>query len=670
MQELRFLHTYDIGMTSAATLAMIAAGFNVTGAFVLTGNAYRRALAGARTLPNARRALEKYDFSAGRSAFAQLIESLGPDIALRCSPIVPESWLWFDPQAFATGSVCRGLAELQDATRTSWLRLLDIEAIQRASDAGLTEADYLSHASMAVIAHSAELHPGLSGRTWSPNADLGEPNAIVRCTLGASDREADAWEWAVAPGGEVLRRPTPSPADESPITQSARLAALLGNRTAMPCVLDWIWDGQELTFLSAIPAPAPVDARVFSRRALARLTPRPLGPMAGDIVVGLLHDLAEDSATLLLSGRTPAIPPDFAKVSRGSVYVDSTFVRTVLDAAGLPRGALDHVLMQQTSAGVRLPAKSLSRLPRASRAAVAVRFAVPRMERWISDNSPHLAQLDNTQVETPGTDGTQASLERLLAFMRPLIMNLLLLLVSASFRADDLKRALARAGLQDHLDEALEAAGDTAGLDPWTHLDRIAAGVSDDTARLAGEAIAQGDPEQAMRALCMDTTVERDLEAFMRAFSFFRTSIADIGCPTLQERADLLPVALLRARETGAAVRVEAARDPLAWLDSLPGGGSFSLRKKYEATIRTSAVTERAWFYIAKSLSRARMLLLRVGDLLVEDGRLDRREDVLLLERSELGQDGDLRTIVTERAATTLSNTATTAPEVIVTEQS
>ena len=115
---------------------------------------------------------------------------------------------------------------------------------------------------------------------------------------------------------------------------------------------------------------------------------------------------------------------------------------------------------------------------------------------------------------------------------------------------------------------------------------------------------------------------------------------------------------------------MEAARDPLAWLDSLPGGGNVWLRKKYEATIRTSAVTEKAWFYVAKSLSRARMLLLHAGDLLVENGRLDDRDDVFLLERGELAQDGDLRTIVAERAATTLSNMATTAPEVIVVKQS
>ncbi len=254
--------------------------------------------------------------------------------------------------------------------------------------------------------------------------------------------------------------------------------------------------------------------------------------------------------------------------------------------------------------------------------------------------------------------------------MRPLAMNLLVLLVSTSFRADDLRRVLAHSGLQDHLAEALDAAEDTAGLDPWTHLDRIAAVVSDDTARLASEAMAKGDPEQAMRALCTDTTVERSLEAFMRTFSFFRTSIADVGSPTLQERADLLPVALLR--------RARRARQ-FAWkqpVTRLPGSihcraeHNSSLRKRYEAAIRTSAVTEKAWFYVAKSLSRARMLLLRAGNLLVEQGRLDHCDDILLLERRELWQDGDLRTIVTGRAATTLSNAATTAPEVIVVEQS
>jgi hypothetical protein len=668
LQERHLLPLRNVGMSGGATLAMIAGSFNVTETFVLPGTAYRHALSGARTLADARRALEKYDFSADTLSFARLVESVGPDIMERCSPVVPRAWSWFDPGAFDTAETFHGLTELQDGIRESWLRLLDIQTIQRARDAGVTEAKYLWAASMAVLAQRAELHPGLSGRAWSPNASLGESNAIVQCTLGTGDGEAAAWEWTVSTTGEVLRRPAPSPADERPISQSARLAALLGDRMAMPCTLDWIWDGQELTFLSALPAPAHVGARAFSRRALARLTPRPLGPMAADIVVGLLHDLSKDAGALLLGNRIPPIPPDIARVFDGTVYIDSTFARNLLNRAGLPQGALDDLLLQRTTTRFRLSAKSLMRLPRASRAAVAVRLAVPRLERWISDNSACLAELESVQDETLTGDETLANLQQLLTFMHPLVLDLLLLLVSSSFRADDLDHALAHRGIQDRLGEVLEAASDTAGLDPWTHLDRIAARVSDDTARLAAEAIAKGDSEQALRTLCTDVTVERDLEAFMRAFSFFRTSIVDVGSPTLQERSDLLPVALLRARETGAATRVEAARDPLAWLDSLPSGNDILLRKRYQAMIRTSAVTEKAWFYVAKSLSRARMLLLHAGDLLVERGRLDRRDDVLLLKRDELAQGGDLRAIVAERATLVQSNMASTAPEVIIVE--
>ena len=655
-------------MTGRATLAMMAANFNVIETFVLPGTAYRHALAGARTLADARRALEKYNFTSDTSAFAWLVESVGPDVMARCSPVVPRSWVWFDPEALATPHVFSGPTGLQDGIRDSWLRLLDIHTIQSAHNAGVTEAAYLSTASMAVLAQRAELHPGLSGRSWSPSISLDEPNAIVQCTLGTGDGEAASWEWTVRTTGEVIRRPTSSPADERPVVQSARLAALLGDRMAMPCTLDWIWDGQELTFLSALPAAAHATARTFSRRALARLIPRPLGPMAAAIVVDLLHDLSEDAGALLLGGRMPPIPADVARVFDGFVYIDSSFARNLLDRTGLPREALDDLPLQQTTARARLSATSLIRLPRVSRAAMAVRLAVPRLEQWISDNRTHLVELDGVQVETLTGDDTLVNLQQLLTFMRPLVLDLLLLLVSSSLRADDLKRALARRGIQDHLDEALEAASDTAGLNPWTHLDRIAAGVSDDTALLAAEAVTKGDAEQALRDLCSDLTVERDLEAFMRTFAFFRTSIVDVGSPTLQERSDLLPVALLRARKTGAAARVQAARDPLAWLDSLPGGGSILLRKRYQAMIRTSAVTEKAWFYVAKSLSRARMLLLHAGDLLVEQGRLDRRDDVLLLKRDELIQDRDLRVIMAERTASVQSNVASTAPEVIVVE--
>ena len=666
LQEHHLLPLRGVGMTGITTLAMIAGSFNVTETFVLPATAYRHALAGARTVADARHTLEKHDFLADTPSFARLLESVGPDTMLWCSPVVPRSWSWFDPGDFATVKVCQGLKGLQDGVRESWLRLLDVQTTQTARDAGVPEAAYLSSASIAVLAQRAEIHPGLSGRAWSPNASLAEPNAIVRCKLGTS--EDNAWEWIVRRTGEVIRRPTPPPADERPVVQSACLAALLGDRTGLACTLDWTWDGLELTLLSAMPATAHATARVFSRHVLTRLMPRPLTPLAADIAVQLLHDLSTDAGALLLGHRMPPVPLDVARVFQGSVYIDWTFTRTLLDRAGLPQQGLDDLLLLRTIPRLRLSSSSLVRLPRVLRAAIAIRVAVPRLQRWVSDNRNSLAELESAQVDTFTSDETLASLQRLLTSMRPLALNLFLLLVSSSLRADDLKRALAHRHLEGHLDEALDAASDTAGLDPWTHLDRIAAGVSDDTARLAAQAIAQGDNEQAMRVLCTDVTALRDLEAFMRTFSFFRTSIADVGSPTLQERSDLLPVALLRARETGAAARVEASRDPVAWLDSLPGGTDLLLRKRYHAVIRTSAVTEKAWFYVAKSLSHARMLLLHAGDLLVEQGRLDRRDDVMLLEREQLAQAGDLRQLVAERAALIQRNATAAPPEVIIIE--
>ena len=123
LQERRLLPLRDVGMAGQAILAMIAASFNVTETFVLPGTAYRHALAGAKTLADARRALEKYDFSADDSSFTRLVESVGPDIMERCSPIVPRAWSWFDPATFDTVGKFRGLAELQDGIRESWLRL-------------------------------------------------------------------------------------------------------------------------------------------------------------------------------------------------------------------------------------------------------------------------------------------------------------------------------------------------------------------------------------------------------------------------------------------------------------------------------------------------------------------------------------------------------------------
>jgi len=79
--------------------------------------------------------------------------------------------------------------------------------------------------------------------------------------------------------------------------------------------------------------------------------------------------------------------------------------------------------------------------------------------------------------------------------------------------------------------------------------------------------------------------------------------------------------------------------------------------------MRTTAVTEKAWFYLGKLLSLVRLLLLHRGDQLAQEGRLDHRGDILLLELADLQGASDLRSIASERAAT---SSRPAQPEVIV----
>ena len=590
------------------------------------------------------------------------MEAVGPDILVRCSPVIPFSWTWFPRELFDAPAVAHGTDELNEAIRQTWLRLVDSALLERAVSAGVTEVEYMGTASMAVLAQSAELHPGLSGRAWSPNSDLCEQNAIVQCTLDTAGTDDAAWEWVISASGDVIRRPTPTPADERPVIQAAQLATQLGAAAAVPCVLDWTWDGQALTLLAARPIAVPPGVRVFSRTALARLAPNPLSPMAASILAELLQNLVRDSCAMLFGSRSPRVPDDAARVVDGTVYLDETFTRHALAQAGLPRSALEALLVQQ-----RLPDRSrlspamMIRFARTMRAAAAVHLIVPRFDRWVSDNGSRLVELNAAPVSVSNVENGIDQLRQLLSLMRPLLLDLLLLLASSSFQAHGLKRALARQNMQDHIGEALQAAADTAGLNPWTHIDRIAARIPDESARSATEALAAGDPDRALKTICADTTIERDIEAFVRTFSFFRTAIIDVGSPTLQERSDLLPAALLRARETGAAARAEAAGSPAAWLDALPGGSNALLKKRFDAMMRISAVTEKAWFYVAVSLSRARLLLLRIGDLLAERGQLDGRNDILLLALDEMQQEQDLRSTAAGRR-----RSAAPAPDIIV----
>lgn len=660
----RGLPPRSIGLTGTATQTMLAAHFNVVETYVLPAAVCRRVVAGAKLLVEARQAAQRYEFATEAPSFARLVDAVGPDVLVRCSPVVPRSWTWFPLEPFDDAIVIGDADQLRETIRQSWLTLFDDAVIQNAREAGVSEAMYLATASAAILAQPADLHPGLSGRAWSPNGELGQPHAVVQCALQTTEADGSVWEWTVSTAQKVVTRPTPTPTDERPVLEAASLVTQLGSMLSTPCVLDWTWDGQALAFLAARPVFVHPATRVFSRQALARLSPRRLSPMAAAILVELLTDLARDADTMLLGTHAPTVPQDAARSFDGYVYLDASFARSMMDRAGLPHDLLESLLLQRQHERGRFTLRQLLRSRHAVRAATAVRLAVPRFEKWISDNAERLAELDGMPPAIASAQEGLMQLQQLLSFLRPLFLNLILLLASSSLRGHDLERALARRGMEERLPAALKAATDTAGLDPWTHLDRIAARIDDASAARAAEALAAGDPDRAVTLLCADTTVGRDVDAFLQAFSFFRTAIIDVSSPTLQERRDLLPAALLRARETGAAARVAAAEDPNAWLEALPGGNDILLQRRYRAVMKTSAITEKAWFYIAKSLSRARLILLAVGDLLVTQGQLAARGDVFLLTPAELTGGTDLRQVVADRAPTAAG--ATPPPDVIV----
>ena len=659
LRRRRLSGTHRLGTTGTLTLAMIAEGLNVAPTYVLPGTAVHRVLARAGSVAEARRALECLNVEQMVPCGALLAET-GPDATLWASPVVPRGWTWVPAILPQDRVLAHGQEEVQRAIRQAWLSLLGADVVSAAQSAGVSEHQYLAGVSMALLAQVTELHPGLSGRTWSPDVARDNPLCIVQCSLGV---DAPVWQWRCTQDGRVLERPDPLPTDEAPVIQSVRLTSLLARHVGHACALDWQWNGEELVFLCARPVPLPPEARVFSHRVLQRLNPRPLSPMAGSVAASLLHDLCADAGTLLLGGTAPATPADVVRRTGGLLYVDVTFVQGLLGRAGLPPQLLEVSLSGMTNDQTPSTAPPFAAPVRRVRASLATRLAVPRLDQWVSTNRTDLASLETLHVEDLGPEATTATLAHVLRLLRTLSIDLLLLSVASTLHAAALRRALARRGAEAHLEDALHAATDAAGLDPWTHLDRIAARIDSDTARAATRALARGDAEEALQTLAGDVTTARELDGFRTTFWYFRTGMIDIGSPTLAERADLFPVALLRAWETGAGERAQAASDPMAWLDSLPGGRSAALRRRYLALMRTTAVTEKAWFYLGKLLSLVRLLLLRRGDQLVQEGRLDRRDDVLLLELADLESTGDLRLIASERAA---ASSQPTQPEVIV----
>lgn len=653
-----------------AVTAMAHMGLNVPATALLPTSFYRRLIRGTTTISDARHTLEHFDFAANGGSLTHLADLVPPDMQVWASPVLSESLQEMLPLIPGDATPVRTSEELSGAIRASWLSLLSEAMLQALRDHHIPEQQFLSSAAMAVIVQHTDGHSGLMGRTWSASPEAGEPAVRVQCSLDTAKAEKPVWNWLISKSGTILDHPSPVPADEALILQTAQLATSLALRTG-PCVLDWTWDGQELCLQSAVPVFVPKETTVYSRRLASRLAGQPLTPLAGDLLVDLVQHLYQDLATLFIPRETPVISDSAARLMHGRLYMNKTLTGNLLEQLGLPRETISDLLDPQTGPfQQRISVQTFFRHPGTTRALGIIQSAGLRFDTWVSRNSPRLACLDDTAFAAWTGEQTMGRLEHLQTLLHPLLLNMTLLLILSSLRTRALQQALERCNISDRLDDALRITSDTAGLNPWSHLDELAATITDETASRAATFVSNGEPGQAIRELCTDTTFNRELEAFLHTFWFFRTTVADIGSPTLLERKDILPTLLLRVRETGAAQRVASAADPEAWPSTLSVPESRLLRRAYDNQLRTSVVIEKSWYYFAKALSGIRLLVLHRGDLLVQAGCLNMPEDVFFLHWDELGSATDLRTAAAERTAAFQLDTASGVPKIVVVKTS
>lgn len=637
----------SVGAQGRATSIMAHKGWNLPPTAVLPVDLYHRIVHGAPSAAAARALLEQVDLAAEQPSLTRILSRLAPDLrawpSVTLPPVLSSELILPEEER-----IVHTVDELAGVIRAIWLSLLEDTVLQAAQTCGVSEQQFLDSASVGILLQHCERHSGLTGQTWSASPRTGEPFVRIACKLDTAAAEKTSWAWRLDEAGALLERPSPVPADEIPILQTAQLTQALVPDVG-PCRIDWSWDGQELLVQRACPLPVSRRLTVFSRQVTCRIAPNQLMPLPGSLLVDLAQQAYERLSSLFLPRERPAGMA--ACMIQSSFYLNQTLIRSLADRLGLPLTTVQKLLGPATGPLPAVAPRTTLRHPQLLRAHAAVRLAIPQFEQWVSHNSPRFRYLDDTEFSAWTSQQTLGRLSHLRVLLASLIPDMILLQLLSSQRNRKLRTALEACGAADRLDAILQGTSDTAGLNPWTHLDDMAVMITEESARTAAELLTNAKPGDAMDALCRDVTLERTFDAFFHAFWFFRTAVADISTPTLLERKDLLPALLLRARETGAAQRTAERKEPENCLAGLPQPATRALRRAYADHIQAAAATEKGWYYFARILSSMRLLLLHQADLLVQAGHLAQREDVFFLAWEELSSSVDLQQAVLQRSA-------------------
>jgi len=283
----------------------------------------------------------------------------------------------------------RSSADVEDGTERSFAgqfdSVLDVSGLEDVVDAVLlvrqgadsesVKAYASAHAGSDRAVHMAVLvqemvRPTMAGVAFSANPVTGFTEVIIEAVKGSGEglvQRGETPERWVSKAGAWRSVPDPG---ELPATIAEQLAAdvaEMGKRFGRPVDVEWVLDGEGLSYVQLRPITGIGNVSYYSNRLSRGLLPGMIVPLVWSVNIPLVNG-AWIRLLEQLVGPTGLQPNDLAARLYCRAYFNMGAMGSVFDMLGLPRESLELLGGMESAEGTRpkmkLTLKTLKKLPR------------------------------------------------------------------------------------------------------------------------------------------------------------------------------------------------------------------------------------------------------------------------------------------------------------------
>jgi pyruvate,water dikinase len=551
----------------------------------------------------------------------------------------------------ATGVAVRSSADVEDSAELSYagqfMSVLDVRDPQGVVDAVGAVVASASSPGVEVYRRRQQsagpvrmgvllqqmVTPSASGVTFTIDPATGLHDVVIEAVSGRGDALVQdgvtPQRWVVR-GGTIVVAPVEQPLLPAEVLLGmARQAARAAAAARRPLDLEWVHDGDALTWVQARPVTGLTSVPLYSRRIARDVLPGEVLPL----VLTVNSEVVNPAWVAVLRSLVGDVTVDAGRMARTfgyRAYFDMTAFADVFTTLGLPADSLERLLGLpglEPGSGMRPGLRILRHLPRAG--VQVLRWArtdadevVRQLARAERDSDPCVDALD--------ADGLLAAFEHAIGRARMVARHSIEVpLVLAAH--ESLLRRSPGAGPTTHVCLAEDRRREA--LDPAVGLRRLATALrsaSDDDRAAVGSRGVAALTRPGLAA------ASAELDALLATFGHLAERSNNLSLTTWAEDPNVpLHLAWVQASDrpdtsTGAAVHADAliaasavgVRPAVAWLCDRTG----ELR----------LLREQVSLSYGRTYMRLRPLALALGQRLTDEGVLDAPQDVFLLTLDEI----------------------------------